>query len=125
MTDQRTNDYLTAEIADDGAIVIRGDLDVAGSAALETSLLKRGEASPLVIDLGGVSFIDSSGLRVLLAAHSHATQRGTRVELRNVGPEVLRLLEITKTTGHFTMTSRRRTGPGTGMARCAPDIGTD
>ena len=60
-----------------------------------------------VIDLGDVFFIDSSGLRSLLGASRRARTRGATVVLRNVGSEVLRLLEITGTTEHFSIETSR------------------
>ena len=108
MTELNRDDFLSVEIAADGAIVVSGDVDIAGGPMLEAKLLQREGDKPLVIDLGGVTFMDSSGLRNLLAASHRARQRGDEVVLRHVGPEVWRLLEITKTAGHFAVESRRR-----------------
>ncbi|MEY2554590.1 MAG: hypothetical protein QOC57_2450 [Ilumatobacteraceae bacterium] len=105
-TDSNTNDYLTVETAEDGAIVVSGDVDIAGGPILEAALLQRGNDDRLVIDLAGVSFMDSSGLRNLLAASRRAKQRGSDLVLRNVGPVVWRLLEITRTANQFAVESR-------------------
>jgi anti-anti-sigma factor len=49
----------------------------------------------VVIDLGGLAFIDSSGLRVLLLADSRARERGFELVLAP-GPEpVQRVFEMT------------------------------
>jgi anti-sigma B factor antagonist len=45
----------------------------------------------LIFDLGGLEFIDSSGLAVLLAA----AQRVPSVQLRNPSPIVRRVVEVT------------------------------
>jgi anti-sigma B factor antagonist len=105
-TDSNNNDYLTVETAEDGAIVVSGDVDIAGGPILEAALLQRGNDDRLVIDLAGVSFMDSSGLRNLLAASRRAKQRGSDLVLRNVGPVVWRLLEITRTANQFAVESR-------------------
>ena len=62
---------------------------------------------PIVIDLGDVYFIDSSGFRSLLSASRRARARKSDVVLRNIGSEVLRLLEITGTTEHFSIETSR------------------
>ncbi len=58
-------------------------------------------SQPIVIDLAAVEFIDSSGLRSLLAASRRAEGRGTTVVLRKPSTGVMRLLSITGTTEQF------------------------
>lgn len=107
MTEQTSEDALGIELSDDGAICVTGDIDMAGGPALEAVILQREDGNPVVLDLGGVSFIDSSGLRSLLGASRRARARETDVVLRQVGPEVARLLEITGTTSQFVIESTR------------------
>lgn len=107
MTELNNNDFLSVDIAEDGAIMVTGDIDIAGGPVLEAKLLQRTNDRPVVVDLAGVTFMDSSGLRNLLAASNRAKKQGGKVVLRNVGPEVWRLLEITKTADHFAVVSRR------------------
>ena len=107
MTDMGNYDSLTVENAPGGAIVVHGDIDVAGGPILEAALLRRESEGVIVIDLGDVYFIDSSGLRSLLGASRRARGRGASVVLKRVGPEVLRLLEITGTTDNFTIETNR------------------
>ncbi len=107
MTEPDTNDYLSVKTADDGSIVVSGDVDIAGGPILEAALVQRANQGQLILDLGGVSFMDSSGLRNLLTASRRARERGAEVVLRNVGPAVWRLLEITRTVGQFAVESRR------------------
>lgn len=102
-----TNDSLTIEVDDDGAIVVHGDIDMAGGPLLEASILQQESDTPTVIDVQDVFFIDSSGLRSLLDASRRARTRDTEVVLRSIGPEVARLLEITGTTGQFRIEGRR------------------
>ena len=102
---------LTATVAEDGTIAVAGDIDMAGGPILEEVMLrceaKLGESGDLVIDVEGVQFIDSSGLRSLLAAARRAVARSARLELRAVGPEVVRLFEITGTLDQFNIVSLR------------------
>jgi anti-anti-sigma factor len=103
VTGMENNDSLTIDFGPDGVVVVHGDIDVAGGPILETAIIEREIHGPVVIDLGDVFFIDSSGLRSLLGASRRARERGSRVVLRDVGPEVLRLLEITGTTDRFSI----------------------
>jgi anti-anti-sigma factor len=49
----------------------------------------------LVLELGGVTFIDSSGIRVLIEAKQAMEAGGGRLELANATPVTRRLLQIT------------------------------
>jgi anti-sigma B factor antagonist len=107
---------LTTTVTDDGTIKVTGDIDMSGGPILEAAMLDReagiaaaaGEHQPdLVVDVAAVHFIDSSGLRSLLAAARRAETRGASLQLHWVGPEIIRLFEITGTTEQFTIASRR------------------
>jgi anti-anti-sigma factor len=64
-------------------IVVRGELDLASSERLEAALLAAGDHSTLV-DLRGLTFMDSTGVRTLLQATEDASREGR--ELRFVVP---------------------------------------
>ncbi len=103
MTEMGNSDSLTIDHDLNGVIVVHGDIDVAGGPILEAAIRERENDGPVVIDLADVYFIDSSGLRSLLGASRRAHDRNTTVVLRDVGSEVLRLLEITGTTEQFSI----------------------
>ncbi len=107
MTDSVNDDALSVTISDDGAIVVHGDIDIAGGPVLEAAIVRPEQIFPIVIDLEDVFFIDSSGLRSLLSASRRAKASDSHVALRSVGPEVARLLEITGTTGQFVIETSR------------------
>lgn len=107
MTETGSNESLTVDIDPDGTIVVHGDIDIAGGPTLEAVILSRENTEQIVLDLGDVFFIDSSGLRSLLGASRRAQARNSMVALRAVGPEVARLLQITGTTDQFTIESSR------------------
>ena len=50
----------------------------------------------LLVDLGDVHVVDSTGLGLLLGAHRRAGRQGRRLVLRNVAPAVQRLLRLTR-----------------------------
>jgi anti-sigma B factor antagonist len=57
----------------------------------------------LVLDLGGVSYIDSSGLGTLVAAYTSARNRGADIKLANVTERLDELLSITKLVTVFSV----------------------
>jgi anti-sigma B factor antagonist len=52
------------------------------------------DASPVVLDLGEVDFIDSTGLRVLLWGAERSRQNGNRLRMRNESAAVRRVIEV-------------------------------
>jgi anti-sigma B factor antagonist len=107
MTDYAGDDALSVSVSADGAIVVNGDIDIAGGPVLEAAITRPDQGFPIVIDLENVFFVDSSGLRSLLGASRKAKANDSHVALRSVGSEVARLLEITGTTGQFVIESSR------------------
>lgn len=79
------------------SVALRGELDLSGAPLLERSLLDVEQHTPgrLVIDLRELQFIDSTGLRLLLAANARAQQRGGELVLRPGEPSVQRVFDLT------------------------------
>jgi anti-sigma B factor antagonist len=108
VVDSGNTDVLRVDVDDDGTLIVYGDIDIAGGPILDDALSAAQQtAGPIALDLGNVSFIDSSGLRSLLNASRRASDQTSHVVLRRVGPEVIRLLEITGTTQRFLIESNR------------------
>ena len=81
-------------------IRLTGELDLAGVEPLErevASLLDSGSRS-LLLDLRGLTFLDSSGLRCVLMLARRAGTEGFRLELIQGGDNVRRLFELTGTS---------------------------
>jgi anti-anti-sigma factor len=106
MSEFANTEALRINIGDDRSITVAGEIDMAGGPLLDSAISQCEGDGPLVIDLAEVSFIDSSGLRSLLEASRRARARGSVIQLRQVGPEVARLLDITGTTDQFEVTRR-------------------
>jgi anti-sigma B factor antagonist len=86
---------------DDVAIIgVVGYVDLSTVPELKAAL-ERHDAPVLRVDLSGVSFLDSSGLQVLLAAHKRARDGGRRLVLVAPSPTVRRLFEITGLDGEL------------------------
>ncbi|MFE2927925.1 STAS domain-containing protein [Streptomyces goshikiensis] len=60
------------------------------------------DGNTLVLDLLAVTFMDSSGLNMLLALRNRAEAEQGTLELRGLREQVLRLLDITGTRDLFT-----------------------
>lgn len=89
-------DVEVTELGGRPALAVRGELDISGVAELDRSLaaLEGEQPTVLVIDLRGVTFLDSSGLRALLAADRRARNDGRRLVLVRAPDSVHRVFEI-------------------------------
>jgi anti-sigma B factor antagonist len=74
-------------------VVVAGEIDHTSSRALADGLAAR--TGDVTLDLSGVTFMDSSGLRVLLKAARSAEAAGHTLSLVAVSAPVARLLRIT------------------------------
>jgi anti-anti-sigma factor len=78
-------------------VEVQGDLDAARvprvKALLEDAVGLRPQQ--LVIDLAGCSFLDASGLTVLLDVHRRLARVGSVLTLRGCSPRVMKLLSLT------------------------------
>src|SRR5215212_84264 len=95
-------------------MTVRGELDVMTTSFLEDEVNRRRPLSrPLALDLGGVTFIDSSGVRGLLAARRAAMEDvGTPVRVVAVSPIVRRVLEVTGVADALLELTDREDGGG-------------
>lgn len=83
---------------DRDVLVIGGEIDAHTCAYLEAALSERAASGSVFLDLDGVTFIDSSGLRVLLNTYRTTTAAGHLLQIRRASPAVIRLLDITALT---------------------------
>jgi anti-anti-sigma factor len=87
---------LAVEDGDPAVVRVSGDVDVSVAGRLASCLDDAvASASCVVIDLGGVSFMDSMGLNTLVRARQRADSYGHALELRNLDARLQRLLELT------------------------------
>jgi anti-anti-sigma factor len=83
---------LDIDIRDD-IVVLRGDLDMDTVDVLSTKL--ETIEGTIVLDLEGVTFLDSTGLQSLVRARKAADQRGDELILRHPSAAVQRVLDLT------------------------------
>jgi anti-sigma B factor antagonist len=87
-------------------VVVRpvGELDLAAVDAVERALIPlESEFTEIVIDLRAVEFLDSAGLRAILACDARARQDGFRLRIINGGNQVQKLLSLTGMDEHLTL----------------------
>lgn len=92
--------------AEDGrsiSLLLGGELDLTGVPDLERAVRNACSEEPaeIVIDLGALTFLDSSGLRTILKSHQLCADQGREVSLRPGPPNVQTLFEITGLTEHL------------------------
>src|SRR5215211_5701764 len=95
----RKDGGLTVRIEQDGdSLLVQalGELDIATADALDEELRRVWycDASPMILDLGKVDFIDSMGLRTLLAVAKHSRENGDRLRIRPPSAAVRRVIEV-------------------------------
>lgn len=82
---------------------LHGELDLLGAPLLQKQIDDADADSRgiLVLDLRGLQFVDSAGLRVILAAHESARRRGQEFALTRGTDQVQRLLSIAGVDEHL------------------------
>ena len=77
--------------------ICEGELDLASIHYLGSELQAAEPSSSgrVVLDLREATFIDSSGLRAILAAHEQLTSRGATLQVVKPPPRVFNLFRIT------------------------------
>jgi anti-anti-sigma factor len=86
-------------------IVLRltGELDLASVPLLQSELeaVDLEPGAMMVLDLRELQFMDSTGLRAILDAHSRSRQRGYGFAVTRGSDQVERLLSITRVSEHL------------------------
>ena len=75
---------------------LSGRLDTVTSPELEKTLISSlDSAENLVLDFGGLDYISSAGLRVLLYAQKKMNSAGGTMRVTNVSPYIMEIFEVT------------------------------
>ena len=93
----------TSKNGEEVMLSLTGDLDLASAPSLERAFgeAEAEHAPGIVVDLSGLEFMDSTGLRALLLARERAAPNGHQLTLRRGPRQVQRVLELTKTVDAF------------------------
>jgi anti-sigma B factor antagonist len=93
------------EAGDGATLFVRGEVDLASAFALDREL--RDAEAPrvqrIVIDLGGLEFMDSTGIHVLIEAHLRAAANGRQLVLKHVPAHARRLFSLTGIDARFSI----------------------
>ena len=99
------SDKLTVTVADDDpmTLIVDGQIDAHTAPDVDEALAGVPGDGPIRVVLSAVTFIDSSGLRVLVRAAKRQTGSGGSLALVEPSEPVRRLLEITGLTSELTV----------------------
>jgi anti-sigma B factor antagonist len=103
-----TLEFETTRNGSVAVIVATGELDLSGAAVLEAEI-ERLAAEPdlgtVVLDMRGLEFMDSSGLRLVVLADMRAREAGRRFVLVRGSETVHRVFEITRMSDRLDFVS--------------------
>jgi anti-sigma B factor antagonist len=108
----RTSLHVDSHQAGHLVVSVRGELDLAGRDEVEPGILAAVHtATAVVLDLGDLTFCDSIGIALLLEASEQAEGSGCHLTIRNLLPNIWRLLEIAGVHERLTIETSTRTAP--------------
>ena len=85
------------EEGDIAVVTLKGDLDLEHSNRMRQNLLDiLGKARAVIVDLAGVTMIDSSGIASLLEGFQEARKKGKDLVLAAPGDPVIRVLKLAR-----------------------------
>ena len=87
-------------------IAVQGEVDVATAPQLRECLQRviADGWSTVVLDLLGVTFLDSTALGVIVGAHKRCRELGGELRVVVADPRLVKIFEITGLTGVLTIT---------------------
>jgi anti-anti-sigma factor len=93
------------QVAGAPCLSLSGRLDFDSAPAFRKRLLKqlKADRQALVLDLAGLTLLDTGGLATLIEAHNQVGQHGVTVVLMNPSEHVREALETSGTAGLFTV----------------------
>ena len=95
---------------DEGDLIVlcvQGDISSLNAEVFEAAVMEAAMTSSrhLALDLGGVAYISSAGLRVLMMAAKRLRTRSERLSLRAVQPSLLTVLQMSNFTSFLDVVS--------------------
>ncbi len=85
------------------SFVIEGELDVHSAKALRAAVMDeiRDDSPTVVLDLGGVAYIDSSGLGILVYLKKEIGRQGGKLVISHLQESVLNVFRLTRLDSFF------------------------
>jgi anti-sigma B factor antagonist len=83
-------------VGDAHTISVTGEMDLATAPDVEQELIRveATDAATIVLDLGGLTFLDGTGIRMLIVADARSRSNGHPLSLRRPPEHVLRVLRV-------------------------------
>jgi anti-sigma B factor antagonist len=97
----------------DGFIIAEANGDIDGKTAgiVQEQLLPLVNAGNcMLLDMSGVGYMSSAGLRLLLSLYRQAAARNAKLVLAGLSPEIIETMDVTGFISHFTIASSRADG---------------
>jgi anti-sigma B factor antagonist len=109
-------DLKTEEQGEVVRIALSGELDISSARQVDEALKQVEPRKPpvLVIDLRGLSFMDSTGLRLIASADARAREEGRRLTIVKGPKAVQRVFQITRLDERFEIVEDPSAVLGTG-----------
>ena len=103
-------------------LALTGELDIAGAARVEQELerIEREPPATIVLDLRELAFMDSTGLRVIVAADSRAREQARRLVIVRGTDTVQRIIEMTRLDERLEIVDDPAAVEATADARALP-----
>ncbi len=76
-------------------VMVKGEIDASTALTLRATLEQLGIQRRIVVDMAGVEFMDSSGLKVLLTQKLRMMESDGEISICNPSDAIHRLLEVT------------------------------
>ena len=93
-------EYQSRQEGEHAVVSFQGELDLACLRQARDAILAQLQANrPVLVDLSGVEYIDSSGVACLVEGYQQAQARGLGFGLVSVSEPVMRVLELARLTG--------------------------
>jgi anti-sigma B factor antagonist len=101
--DERDVPFSVSTNGDTRVFELAGELDLDTAKVLDEVPILPDAGEVVVLDLGRLSFVDSSGLRSLIQVRRQVIDRGAHLVLRRPRPNVRRVLEVSGLDSVFTV----------------------
>lgn len=86
-------------------VALQGDLDIISAAEMKTKVLEayQENPSPIVFDLSGLDYLDSTGLGALISILKNTKPAGHSITIRKAKANVKKLFTITELDQDFLL----------------------
>jgi anti-anti-sigma factor len=103
-------------------VAVTGELDLASVKRVENAIdgALSEQAETVVLDLSALSFCDSSGIRLALAADRRATAQGVRFVVVRPAGTARRAFDICRLDGELTLVAAHDATPADGSPASVP-----